>query len=209
LDITKRGIANALITGFVVDHENPLPWLEELAGFKNMRQEHALPLTGPPAEAWVLTAYKDDQMDISFSERLSFNSEVDQPETPAEAEVDDAITSFLAHATDLNVVVAAVGGAALDEHTDAPMNASWAVTAGDSSEAPGSCNFLNVVVLVPDGRIVAIVCSAHGEWVQSAAHHISKKHTGIEFPPGPVRQLHHRQVLAYARLPAHCLAFRN
>jgi hypothetical protein len=113
-------IANALITGFVVDDENPLPWLEELAGF-TLRQEHALPLTGPRAGAWVHTAYEDDQMDISFSERSSFNSEVDQPETPAEAEVNDAITSVLAPATDLNEEVAAVGGAALDEPTDTPM----------------------------------------------------------------------------------------
>jgi hypothetical protein len=40
---------------------------------------------------------------------------------------------------------------------------------------------LNVVV--PDGRIVATVCSAHGEWVQSAGHKISKQHGGFEFPP--------------------------
>ena len=104
-----------------------------------MRHEHSLPLTSPNAGAWVHPAYEDDKMDISFSERSSFNLEIDQPETPAEAEVDDAITSVLARATDLNEVVAAVVGAALEEPTDAPMNASWAVTAGDFRAAPGSC----------------------------------------------------------------------
>ena len=54
----------------------------------------------------------------------------------------------------------------------APMDASWAVTAGDFRAAPGSCNFLNVVVLVPEGRTVAIVCEAHGEWVKSPANHV-------------------------------------
>ncbi len=102
-----------------------MPWLEEVAEFK-LRHAHSLPLTGPNAGAWVHPAYEDDEMDISFSERSSFNLEVDQPDTPAEAEVDDAITSVLARATDLNEVVAAVVGAAHGRPDECVMGShSW------------------------------------------------------------------------------------
>jgi hypothetical protein len=127
-------------------------------------------------------------MDMSSNgEHSSLASEVDwfyQPDTPPERKVDDAATSSLAGAyEELNEVIDVAIHTALGEATDAPMDASWAVTAGEYRAAPGSCNFLNVVVLMPEDRTVAIVCSVHCEWVKSPKNHVAKKHIGVEFPP--------------------------
>jgi hypothetical protein len=171
-----------LLTGFI-DDQNPLPWLEELA-MATSRNELTLPLTGLPAGASNDQADEDEQTEESFNSELSaVISEADQPETPAEAEVDNAVPCTLLSAPeDLNEVMDATVGLTLDEAMGGPMDASWAVTAGDFKAAPGSCFFLNVVVLVPEGRTVAIVCEQHQEWVKSPAKHVIKKHRGVKLP---------------------------
>ena len=75
--LLNRRISDALLTGFIVDDESPLPWLEEFAR-STSRHEHNLPLTGPTAGAWIDQAYEDDQMDMSCNSELSaLKSEVD------------------------------------------------------------------------------------------------------------------------------------
>ncbi len=65
-------------------------------------------------------------------------------------------------------------GLTFDEAMGAPTDASLAVTAGEFRAAPGSCHFLNVVVLMAEGRNVAIVCEQHQDWVKSPANHVVK-----------------------------------
>ena len=187
--LLDRCLVAAWMSGdyFLVDDENPSPLFMELT---KSRQRNPLPLTGPAAmsDVSVEQTYVEHQMDMSSNgEHSSLASDVEwfyQPDTPPERKVDDAATSSLAGAyEELNEVMDVAIHTALGEATDAPMDASWAVTAGEYRAAPGSCNFLNVVVLMPEDRTVAIVCSVHCEWVKSPKNHVAKKHIGVEFPP--------------------------
>ena len=129
--LLHRRICDELVNGFIVDDENSLPWLEELA-MSTSRHELTLPVTGLTAGASNDHADEFEQTEESFSNELSaLSSEADQPETPAEAVVDDAVTfALLSAPEDLNEVMDATVGLTFDEAMGGPMDASWPRTPG-------------------------------------------------------------------------------
>ena len=63
------------------------------------------------------------------------------------------------------------------EASDAKLDADWVATAqeGDFRALPGALSFVHVVVVDPDTRAVATVCSVHGRF-RSACHHLREYH---------------------------------